>query len=181
MATLASDLLTHFELLLKNGWIYRYQTCHTRSLWGPDQELLLFKLIWNPIWPPWPLIYWHILNLFSRTSEGIDSKLAKNVLYEILTMCCFFLSRSEIHCGRRCFWLADTFWTSSQERTKGIYTKLATHVPYKVPTKCCYFLSRSEIQYGCPGLWFADTFWTSSQERPKGSTPNLPQMFLMRF
>jgi len=63
---------------------------------------------------------------------------------------------------------------------EGIYSKLVTNVPYKVPIKCCYFSSPSKIQYGHPGLWLADTFWTSSQERLKGSTPNLPQMCLMR-
>jgi len=36
----------------------------------------------------------HILN-FSRTAEGIYSKLATNVPYEVLTKCCYFLSRSK--------------------------------------------------------------------------------------
>jgi len=88
------------------------------SLWSPDQVLLLFKPIRNPIWPSWPLIGWHILN-FSRTAEGIYSKLATQVPYEVLTKCCYFLSRSEIQYGCPDLWLADTFWTSSQERLKG--------------------------------------------------------------
>jgi len=74
-------------------------------------------------------------------------------------------------------WNIFNFFSRTAER---IYSKLATNVPYKVPTKCCYSLSRSEIQYGRSGIWLSDTFWTSSQERLKGSTPNLPQMFLMR-
>jgi len=121
----------------------------------------------------------HISNFFSRKAEGIYSKLATNVPYEVLTNSCYFLSRSKIQYGCTGLWLADTFWTSSQERLKGS-TPNATNVPYEVPTKCCYFLSESEIQYGRSGLLLADTFWTSSQERLKGSTPNLPQMFLMR-
>jgi len=131
MATLASDWLTHFELLLKNDWKDLLQYCHKCSLWGPDQVLLLFKSIRNPIWPLWPLIGWHILNFFSRTTEGI-------------------------------------------------YSKLSTNVPYDALTKCCYYSSWSKIQYGRPGPWLADTFWTLSEERLKVSTPNLPQMFLMR-
>jgi len=107
------------------------QACHKCSLWGPDQVLSLLKRIRNPIWSRWPLIGWHILNFFSRKSEGIYSKLATNVSYEVLT-------------------------------------------------KCYYFLSRSEIQYDRPDLWLADTFWTSSQEQHQWSSPNLPQMFLMR-
>jgi len=121
----------HFELLLKNRWRNLLQTCRKCSIWGPDQVLFLFKSIWNPISPPRPLIGWHILKFFSRTA-------------------------------------------------KGIYYKLATNINYEVPTKCCYFSSRSKIQYGHPGLWLADTYWTSSQELLKGSTPNLPQMFLLR-
>jgi len=57
---------------------------------------LLFKLIQNPIWPPWPLIGRHILNFFSRTAEGIYSKLATNVAYEVLIKYCYFLSGSEM-------------------------------------------------------------------------------------
>jgi len=79
MAALTSDWLTHFELFLKNGWRDLFQTCHKCSLWGPDQVLLLFKSIWNPIWPPRPLIGWHILN-FSRMAEGIYSKFANTFL-----------------------------------------------------------------------------------------------------
>jgi len=122
---------SHFQNPPENGWRDLLQTCHKCSFWGPDQVLLLFKPIRYPIWPPWPLICWHIFNFFSRTAEGIYSKLATNVSCEVLT-------------------------------------------------KCCYFLIWSEIQYGRPGLWLADTFSTSSQEWQMESTPNLPQMFLMR-
>jgi len=80
----------HFELLLKNSWRDLLQTYHKCSLWGPNQVLLLFKLIWNPIWPPWPLIGWHILKFFSRKAEGIYSKLATSVLYEVPTKCVTF-------------------------------------------------------------------------------------------
>jgi len=66
MAALASDWLICFELLLKNSRRDLHQTCHTCSLWGPGQVLLLLKLIWNPIWPPWLLIGWHIFNVWRR-------------------------------------------------------------------------------------------------------------------
>jgi len=42
----------------------------------------------------------HILNFFSRTAEGIYSKLATNVPYEVPIKCCYFLNRSEIQYGR---------------------------------------------------------------------------------
>jgi len=115
MAVLASDLLTYFELRLKNGLRNLLQTCHKCSLWAPDQVFLLFMSIRNPIWP---LISWNILNFFS-TAEGIYSKLATNVPDEVPTKCCYFLSRSEIQFSRPGLWLSETFSTSSQERLKG--------------------------------------------------------------
>jgi len=69
-----------------------FWTCHICSLWGPDQVLSLFMSIRNPICPTWPLIGWNILNFFS-TADGIYSQLATNVPYEVLTRCCYFLSR----------------------------------------------------------------------------------------
>jgi len=121
-----------------------------------------------------------ILNFFSRTAKGTYSKPATNVPYEVPTKCCYFSCRSEIQYGLPGLWLADTFFNFFSRTAEGICAKFATNVPYEVLTKCCYFLSWSEIRYGRPGLWLADTFWTSSQVRLKGSTPNLPQMFLMR-
>jgi len=41
MATLASDCLTHFRLLLKNNCRDLLQTCLKCSLWVPDQVLIL--------------------------------------------------------------------------------------------------------------------------------------------
>jgi len=144
MAALATDWLTHFELLLKNDCrdLHVLQICHKCSLWGPDQVLLLFKLIQNPIWPHWPLIVWHILNFFSRTAAWIYSKFTTNIPYEVLTKYCYFLSWSEIQYGHPGLWLADTF--SNSRMTEGIYSKLATNVPYEILTKCFYYLSGSE-------------------------------------
>jgi len=36
-----------------------------------------------------------MLNFFSRTTEGIYSKLATNVPYEVLNKCCYYLSGSK--------------------------------------------------------------------------------------
>jgi len=51
----------------------------------------------------------HFELFFSRLAEGIYSKLATNVPYEVLTNCCSFLSGSKIHCGHHGLLLADTF------------------------------------------------------------------------
>jgi len=118
MAALASDWLTHCQLHLKNDWRNLLQACYKCSISSANQVWLLFKLIRSPIWPPWPLIGWHILNFFWRMAAGIYSELAINFPYELLTKCCCFLSRSKIKYGRTGLWLADTFSTSSHERLK---------------------------------------------------------------
>jgi len=53
-------------------------------------SVVIFKQIWNPIWPPWSVIGWHIFNFFSRTAEGIYSNLVTNVPNEVLTKCFTF-------------------------------------------------------------------------------------------
>jgi len=47
----------------------------------------------------------HILNFFSRTAEGIYSKLTTNVPYEVPTKCCYLLNQSKIHYGHPGLWL----------------------------------------------------------------------------
>jgi len=126
MQRLASVNFSHFHVF-KYGWRDLLQSCHKCSLSGPDQVLLLFKQIRNPKWPPWPLIGWHIFNFFSRTAEGIYSKLATPVFYEVPNKCCYFLSRSEIQYGHPSLFLADTFSTS-QERLKGSAVNLTQMV-----------------------------------------------------
>jgi len=74
----------------------------------------------------------HILNFFLRMAEGIYSKLATHVPYEVLTKCCYFLNQSKIQYGHLGIWLADTFWNFSRT-AEGIYSKLATNVPDKGP------------------------------------------------
>jgi len=67
---------------------FQLQIWHKCSLRGPNQVLLLFKWIWNTIWPPWPLIVGHIFYFFSRMASGIYSKLGTNVPYGVPTKCC---------------------------------------------------------------------------------------------
>jgi len=138
MAALAVDWLTHFSNSSQERLKGLLQTCHNCSFWGLHQGLLLFKSIWNPIWPFWPLICWHIFNFFSRTADGIYYKLATNVLYDVPIKCCCFLSRSEIqYADLVSVWLAH--FELFLKTVEVIYSKLATHVPYEVLTKCCYF------------------------------------------
>jgi len=139
MAALASDWLTHFGLLLKKGWRDLLQTCHTCSLWGPDQVLLIFKSIRNPAWPPWPLIGWHILNFFSKNDwrDLLQTCHKCSLCGPDKVLLLFKQIRNPICPPWPLIgWHILNFFS---RRAEGIYTKLATHVPYEVPTKCCYF------------------------------------------
>jgi len=51
---------------------------------------------------------------FSRMAAAIYSKLDTNVPYQVRTMCCYFLCRSEIQYGHPGLWLANTFSTSQE-------------------------------------------------------------------
>jgi len=83
--------------LLMNSHISSSRSCST---------IMFTQEFSYPIWPRWPRIGWHIFN-FSKTAEGIYSKLSTNVPHEVLTKCCYFLSWFEIQYGHRCLLLAD--------------------------------------------------------------------------
>jgi len=127
MATLPSDWLTHFQILLKNSCRSKDlpKTWHRCSLWCSDQVLLLYKWIRNPIWLPWSMICWQVFNFFSRTTAGIYSKLSTDVPYGVPTKCCYFLSGCKVEYSWHGLWLADTFLTSSQEQLQGSTSNLA--------------------------------------------------------
>jgi len=125
--------------------------------------LLHGKWIRNPIWPPYPLIDWHILDFFSRTAEGIYSNVVTNVLNGVTNKCVTFKWIRNPICPPfpLICWHILYFFSRT---ASGIYYNLVINVPYRVTNKCYYFLRGSEIQNGCPGLWLADTFSTSFQE-----------------
>ena len=87
MATLASDWLRHFWLLLWNRWTEFNQTWQE-----PRSQRLLPSLCFSgPIgktgWPSWPLIGWEIFDFSSKTAERNSTKLDRkqdlNVLYQV--------------------------------------------------------------------------------------------------
>jgi len=150
------------------------------SLWGPNQVLLLFMEIWNPICPSWPLIGWHIFD-FSRMLAGIYSQFGTNinVAYGVPIKCCDF---NVDHKSLASYWL-----THFQLLSKNSYMQGSTQLP--IWHKCSlwspdqvlilFIWIRNPIsQYGHPVLWLADTFSTSSQVKLQGSSPNLTEMFL---
>ena len=87
MATLASDWLRHFQLLLWNCWTEFNETWQ-----GARSQCSLPRLCFSSRsektrWPSWPLIGWDILNFCSETAERNSTKLDRkkdlNVLYQV--------------------------------------------------------------------------------------------------
>jgi len=88
------------------------------------QSAVTYKCIQNPIWPPWPLIGWHIFDFISRTAAGIYSKHGTNVPYGVPNKCCYFYVDLKSNMATLA-WLADTFFTFSQEQLQESTPKLA--------------------------------------------------------
>jgi len=100
LAVLASDWLTHFQLLLKNGLQeYTPNLAQILFMGWSQPSVVTFMWIQNPVWPPWPLIVWHIFDLLLRMAAGIYFKLGTHVPYGILTKCCYFLCGKEVQGG----------------------------------------------------------------------------------
>ena len=91
------------ELKIKNYWRDFNETWWECSVPNPDQVLLFFKFVRNPIWlprqPSWKKIHFYKWNLNSKTTEGISMKLGGSVHYPTLTKCCYFSSSFEIQYG----------------------------------------------------------------------------------
>ena len=120
MATMDSDWLRHFPLLLKNHCINCHQICHKCSSNGPAIVLLLFAEIQdcrhdsNLLRHFWLLknhcIYWH-QTCHKCSSSGLEEVLLLFVASEI----------QDCHHG---LWLAETFSTFFQEPLHGQSTNL---------------------------------------------------------
>ena len=87
MATLASDWLRHFRLLLWNRWTEFNETWQEARSQHPLPSLRFSGRSEKTRWPPWPLIGWDIFNFSSETAERNSTKLDRkqelNVLYQV--------------------------------------------------------------------------------------------------
>ena len=88
MATLVSDWLRHFRLLLRNRWTEFNETWQeARYISRFSTKFVFFGPIGRTRWPPWPLICWDIFDFSSETAERNSTKLDRkqdlNVLYQV--------------------------------------------------------------------------------------------------
>ena len=65
----------------------------------------------------------YILNLNSKTAEGISMKLHRNVQYQVLTKCCYFSGRFEIQHGRHGSHIEKPISNLNSSSTRGIGMK----------------------------------------------------------
>ena len=93
MATLASDWLRHFWLLLWNHSTEFNETWQEARPQSPLQSSCFSGLIGKTRWPPWPLMGWGIFD-FSKIAEQNSTKLDRkkdlNVVYQV---CVFWADR----------------------------------------------------------------------------------------
>ena len=199
MATLASDWLRYFWLLLKNCWTEFSETCHEARTQRPLPSLSFTGWSW---WLPQPLIGWHIFSspepkagvsycnsassvrpssvrrklshfrllLWNRWMEFNETWQKARSQRPLPSLC--FSSRSEKQDGRPSLWLAETFSTSPLKRLNGIQQNL-TGSKISRPFTKFVFSGQSEKQDGRPGLWLAETFSTSPLKRLNGIQRNL--------
>ena len=143
MATLASDWLRHFRLLLWNRYC--------------DHALSIVRRLLSVR----PSLTFHIFDFFSETAERNSTKLDRkqdlNVLYQV---CVFRADQKNKMAALASDWLRHfrlllwNRWTEFNET----WQEARSQPP--LPSLC--FSGRSEKQDGHPGLWLAETFSTSS-------------------
>ena len=150
MATLASDWLSHFRLLLWNYWTEFNETWQEARSQHPLPSLCFIGLIGKTRWRPWPLIAWDIFDFFSETAERKSKKLDRkqdlNFLYQV---CVFRANRKNKMVALASDWLSHfrlllwNYWTEFNETWQVLS-------------------GWSEKQDGGPGLWLSETFSTFS-------------------
>ena len=172
MASLASDWLRHFRLLLWNRWTEFKETWQEARSQCPLPSLCFFGPIGKTRWPPWPLIGWDIFDFSSETAEQnstkLDGKQAFDILYQV---CVLRADRKNKMAALASDWLRHfrlllwNGWTEFKETWQ--------EARFQRSLLIVCFLGRSEKQDGRPGLWLAETFSTSPLKPLNGIQWNL--------
>ena len=172
MASLTSDWLRHFRLLLWNRWTEFNETWQKTRSQRPLPSLCFSGRSEKTRRPPWPLIGWDIFDFSSETAERISTKLDRkqdlNILYQV---CVFRAHRKNKMAALASDWLRHfrillwNHWTEFNDT----WQKTRSHRP--LPSLC--FSGRSKKQDGLPDLWLAETFSTSPLKPLNGIQRNL--------
>ena len=164
MATLVSDWLRHFRLLLWNRWTEFNKTWQEARSQRPLTKLMFFVPIRKnkmaALASDWlrhfRLLLWNSWTEFNETWHETRSQCP------LYSLC--FLGRSEKQLGRPDLWMAATFSTSPLKPLNGIQRNLTgSKISISLPSLC--FSGRSENKDGRPG-WFLNkvAHWTQVQE-----------------
>ena len=160
MATLASDWLRHFRLLLWNRWMEFNETWQEARSQCPLPSLCFSGWSEKQDGPPGLWLAETFFNFSSKTAERNSTKLDRkqdlNVLYQV---CVFRANRKNKMAAMVSDWLRHfrlllwNGWTEFNET----WQEARSQRP--LPSLC--FSGRSKKQDGRPGLWLAETFSTS--------------------
>ena len=171
MATLASDWLRHFRLLLWNRWTEFNKTwqearsqCPLPSLcfWGRSVKQDGRPGLW-------------LAETFSTSPlkllNGIQQNLIGSKISKPSTKFVFFgpIGKTRWPPG---LWLAEIFSTSPLKPLKGIQRNLAESKFSTSSTKFVFF-GLIQKQHGRPGLWLAETYFDFSSETAERNSAKL--------
>ena len=128
MASLASDWLRHFRLLLWNHWTEFNKTWQEARSQCPLPSLCFFGPISKTRWLPWPLIGWDIFDFSSETAERNSAKLDRKQDLKVLCQVCVF----------RADWKIKKATATNQMYSNDLEA---------CGMKCCYFLFHSKVNF----------------------------------
>ena len=170
MATLASDWLRHFRLLLWNRWMEFNKTWQEARSQCPLPSLC-FSSRSEKQDGPRPLIGWDILDFSSETAERNSTKLDRkqdlNVLYQV---CVFRAKRKKKQDGRPGLWLTETFSTSPLKPLNGIQQNVTGSKISTSSTKFVFFGPIGKTRWPPWPLIGWDIFDFSSKTAERNST-----------
>ena len=170
IASLASDLLRHFWLLLWNCWTESNNTWQEVRSQHPLPSLF-FGLIGKPRWLPWPLIGWDIFNFYFETTERKSTKLDRkqdlNFLYQV---CVFRADQKNKMASPASDWLRHFrlfLWNHLTE------FKVTWQEARSQSFLQSLFSGHSEKQDGCPGLLIGWDIFVFFSETADGNSAKL--------
>ena len=172
MATLASDWLRHFRLLLWNRWTEFNETWQGARSQRPLPSLCFSGQLEKQDGRPglWLAETFSTspLKPLNGNSTKLDREQDLNVLYQV---CVFRADRKNKMAALAFDWLRHFWlllWNHWMEFNE---TSQEARSQRPLPSLC--FSGRSEKQDGRPGLWLAEAFWTSPLKPINGIQRNL--------
>ena len=169
MATLASDWLRHFRLLLWNRWIEFNETWQETRSQHPLPSLCFLGRSEKQDGRPGLWLVETFLTSPLKPLNGIQRNLTGSKISTSSTKF-VFLGRWEKQDGRPCLWLAETFSTSTLNLLNGIQRNLTGSKILTSSTKFVFFVLIKKTRWPPWPLIGWDTFDFSSETAESNST-----------